>query len=80
MANELGYRGGKTIFDDFVREVRPRFQARRTLQRTIYRPGELVQCDLWGAARAGGGRARPEPPRLGRDRATVLVARDRRRV
>jgi transposase len=50
MAGELGYEGGKTIFDDYVREVRPRFQARRTFQRTIYRPGELVQCDLWGRA------------------------------
>src|SRR5262249_10084797 len=30
-----------------VREVRPRFQLRRTFQRTVYRPGELVQCDLW---------------------------------
>ena len=47
MASELGYEGGKTIFDDFVREVRPRFQVRRTFQRTIYRPAELVQCDLW---------------------------------
>jgi transposase len=48
MAAELGYEGGKTIFDDFVREVRPRFQVRRTFQRTVYRRGELVQCDLWG--------------------------------
>ena len=47
MAGELGYEGGKTIFDDYVREVRPRFQVRRTFQRTVYRPGELVQCDLW---------------------------------
>jgi hypothetical protein len=47
MAAELGYDGGKTIFDDYVREVRPRFQRRRTFQRTVYRPGELVQCDLW---------------------------------
>jgi transposase len=47
MATELGYEGGKTIFDDYVREVRPRFQRPRTFQRTIYRPGELVQCDLW---------------------------------
>jgi transposase len=47
MASELGYAGGKTIFDDYVREVRPRFEVRRTFQRTIYRPGELVQCDLW---------------------------------
>ena len=47
MAVELGYVGGKTIFDDFVREIRPRFERLRTFQRTIYRPGELVQCDLW---------------------------------
>jgi hypothetical protein len=47
MAGELGYEGGKTIFDDYVREVRPRFLVKRTFQRTIYRPGELVQCDLW---------------------------------
>jgi hypothetical protein len=47
MATELGYQGGKSIFDDYVRENRPRFQIKRTFQRTIYRPGELVQCDLW---------------------------------
>jgi len=47
MATELGYAGGKSIFDDYVREGRPRFQIKRTFQRTIYRPGELVQCDLW---------------------------------
>ena len=47
IAVELGYAGGKTIFDDYVREVRPRFLPRRTFQRTVYRPGELVQCDLW---------------------------------
>ncbi len=47
MAVEFGYAGGKTVFDDYVRDVRPRFQVRRTFQRTIYRPGELVQCDLW---------------------------------
>ena len=47
MAGEIGYQGGKSIFDDYVREVRPRFLVPRTFQRTIYRPGELVQCDLW---------------------------------
>jgi hypothetical protein len=47
MATELGYEGGTTVFHDYVREVRPRFLIRRTFQRTIYRPGELVQCDLW---------------------------------
>jgi transposase len=47
MAGDLGYEGGKTIFDDYVREVRPRFVRPRTFQRTVYRPGELIQCDLW---------------------------------
>jgi transposase len=47
MAGELGYEGGKSIFDEYVREVRPRFLRPRTFQRTVYRPGELVQCDLW---------------------------------
>jgi transposase len=47
LAEEIGYRGGKTIFDDWVREVRPRYLARRTYQRTIYRPGELLQFDLF---------------------------------
>ena len=47
-AAELGYAGGKTIFDEYVREVRPRFEPpKRTFQRTVYRPAELAQCDLW---------------------------------
>ncbi len=47
LAEELGYEGGKTIFDDQVREVRPRYLRRRTYQRTFYRPGELLQFDLF---------------------------------
>ena len=27
--------------------MRPRFLVRRMFQRTVYRPGELAQCDLW---------------------------------
>jgi hypothetical protein len=46
LARELGYEGGKTIFDDFVRELRPRYLPRRTFQRTVYRPGELCQFDV----------------------------------
>jgi hypothetical protein len=42
----LGYDGGKTITDDYVREVRPYFLDQRTYQRTD-RPGELLQFDLW---------------------------------
>jgi transposase len=44
----LGFEGGKTIVDDYLREVRPLFLAPpRTFQRTIYRPGEVCQFDLW---------------------------------
>jgi transposase len=43
----LGFVGGKTIVDDYVREVRPFFLVSRTYQRTIYRPGEICQFDLW---------------------------------
>jgi transposase len=47
LIEELGYDGGKTILDDHLREVRPRFAPRRTYQRTVYRPGEICQFDLW---------------------------------
>jgi transposase len=43
----LGFDGGKTIVDDYLREVRPLFLRPRTFQRTVYRPGELCQFDLW---------------------------------
>jgi transposase len=44
----LGYAGGKTILDDYLREVRPLFRPPpRTFQRTVYRPGEVCQFDLW---------------------------------
>jgi transposase len=45
--SEAGYRGGKTICDDYVREMRPVFAPPRTFQRTHYERGELVQFDLW---------------------------------
>lgn len=44
---ELGYQGGKTILDSHLRELRPRFAPRRTYQRTVYRPAEICQFDLW---------------------------------
>jgi transposase len=53
LLSELGYRGGKTILDDYLREVRPRYLPRpRTFQRTIYRPGEILQVDLFGLRRS----------------------------
>jgi len=44
---EQGYEGGKTITDEYVREVRPFFGDQRTYQRTVYRPGDVAQFDLW---------------------------------
>ena len=44
---EAGYLGGKTILDDYVRELRPVFAPPKTFQRTHYARGELVQFDLW---------------------------------
>jgi transposase len=80
LAAELGYAGGKTIFDDYVREVRPRFRVRRTFQRTVYRPAELVQCDLFEPREPVSGRLWPGTSQLGGDGGVVLVAGDRRRV
>jgi transposase len=61
---ELGYAGSKTILDDLLRELRPRYlPPPRSFQRTLYRPGELAQFDLcepkaeipvgWGQTRRG---------------------------
>jgi transposase len=44
----LGCTAGKTVVDDYLREVRPLFSPPpRTFQRTVYRPGEIVQFDVW---------------------------------
>jgi transposase len=58
----LGFRGGKTIVDDYLREVRPLFSPPRTFQRTVYRPGEICQFDLWQPSNeipVGFGQTRP---------------------
>jgi len=51
LLEEQGYAGGKTILDDYLREVRPLFQRQRTFQRSSYRPGVLCQFDLWQPSR-----------------------------
>jgi transposase len=44
----LGFVGGKTIVDDYLRQVRPLFlPPPRAFQRVVYRPGEVCQFDLW---------------------------------
>jgi transposase len=47
LISPLGFDGSKTIVDDYLREVRPLFAPRRSFQRTVYRPGEVCQLDLW---------------------------------
>ncbi|MBK5233101.1 MAG: IS21 family transposase [Thermoleophilia bacterium] len=60
----LGYTGGKSILNEFLAEIRPRFAPPpRTFQHTVYRRGELIQFDLmelrekvpvgWGQSRRG---------------------------
>jgi len=46
LIEESGYSGGRTILNEYLREARPRFDTRRTYQRTDYRPGEILQFDL----------------------------------
>ncbi|MGE0027534.1 MAG: IS21 family transposase [Thermoleophilia bacterium] len=46
-----GYEGGRTILDDYLREMRPLFVPARTFGRTSYRPGEIGQFDLWEPSR-----------------------------
>lgn len=44
---KLGYEGSKTILDELLRELRPRYlPPPRSFQRTRYRPAELAQFDL----------------------------------
>jgi transposase len=44
----LGCMVCKTVVDDYLREVRPLFAPPpRTFQRTVYRPGEICQFDVW---------------------------------
>jgi transposase len=44
---EQGYGGGKTILDDYLRELRPVLCPRRTYQRTSYPVAKICQFDLW---------------------------------
>jgi hypothetical protein len=67
----LGCDGGKTIVDDYLREVRPLFGRARTHQRTVYRPGEICQWDLWEPS----GPVRLEAAREAAGSSTRLVGR-----
>jgi transposase len=44
----LGCTAGKTVVDDYLREVRPLFaRPARTFARAVWRPGEVCQFDVW---------------------------------
>jgi transposase len=44
----LGCTAGKTVVDDYLREVRPLFvPPPRTFARGVWRPGEVCQFDVW---------------------------------
>jgi len=60
----LGFDGGKTIVDDYLREVRPLFDPPRTFQRTIYRPGESASS-ICGSPRLRSRSGTVRPARAG---------------
>jgi transposase len=67
LIGDAGYTGGQTILDDYLREVRPLFAPPpRTFQRTVYRPGEICQFDLWEPSR-------PIPVGAGQERRGYVV-------
>ncbi len=47
IAERIGWERGMTILNERVRELRPLFVPPDPVQRTSYRPGELIQWDLW---------------------------------
>ena len=59
----LGSTASKTVVDDYLREVRPLLAPpARTFRRTVYRPGEVCQFDLWqprAPISVGHGQTRP---------------------
>ncbi|MCX5208240.1 IS21 family transposase [Kitasatospora sp. NBC_00240] len=47
IAERIGWERGLTILRERVRELRPAYLPVDPVSRTVYRPGELAQCDLW---------------------------------
>jgi transposase len=62
----FGFDGAQTIVNKYVRDVRPLFVPARAYQRTVYRPGEICQVDLWQPSR-------PIPVGFGQTRAGYVV-------
>jgi transposase len=47
IAERIGWTRGLTVLKERVRELRPAYLPVDPVSRTVYRPGELAQCDLW---------------------------------
>jgi transposase len=47
IAERIGWNRGMTILKDRIRGLRPAYVPVDPVSRTVYRPGELAQCDLW---------------------------------
>lgn len=47
IAERIQWRGGRTVLQERVAELRPLYLPADPCQRTEYRPGELAQWDLW---------------------------------
>jgi hypothetical protein len=80
LIGQLGFDGGKTIVDDYLREVRPLFVGRGRFSGPSIARARSLPVRPVGAAGGDPGRARPDTPRLGRDRVFGLLARRRRRA
>ena len=76
----LGFDGGKTIVDDYLREVRPLFRDAADVSADGLSAGGDLPVRCVGAAGGGPGRARPDPQGLGRGGVPGLLARGRGRA
>jgi transposase len=47
VAERIGWQHGMTVLRDRVRELKLDYLPADPASRTVYEPGELVQCDLW---------------------------------
>ena len=67
LAGELGYEGGKSIFDDYVREVQTAVPGAADLPANDLSAGGAGPVRSVGTVGAHPGRSRPASPWLGRD-------------
>jgi hypothetical protein len=47
IAERIGWPHSLAILKDRIRQIRPEYSGVDPADRTVYRPGEITQCDLW---------------------------------